>query len=182
MADNSSAELQRKERARSHEPMSSRTDTRGDAIRLNCQGGDGSRWCRFARAGDDVKGGWRQSEPAPPSAFVARLADGFQHIPNAASHEARKKIWSSNASAERGDEVKKARRALKLKAHSVAFRVTEEEWQKSKSSDYAPRGIPNPLSRKRKRGPAGPRPQLDPDGQVFSSSTVLPRGLRISST
>jgi hypothetical protein len=29
--------------------------------------------------------------------------------------------------------VRKARRALQLKAHSVAFRVTEEEWQKSKS-------------------------------------------------
>ena len=70
------------------------------------------------------------TEPAPKEPVRIR-----RRFPNAASREAGNNIWSSNASAERGDEVRKARRALQLKAHSVsvAFRVTEEEWRKSKS-------------------------------------------------
>jgi hypothetical protein len=39
--------------------------------------------------------------------------------------------------------VRKARRAAQLKAHSVAFRVTEEEWQKlTRAAERAGTSIP----------------------------------------
>jgi hypothetical protein len=80
MIDNSPTELQSKERTRSHELVSSRTDAQGvlsDSIVRAMMDADGVDPHELE---GDVEGGWRDHEPAPTHALVAILADGSLHI------------------------------------------------------------------------------------------------------